>query len=60
MKLSLNWLKKYLNIAYTPEKIAEMLTIIGLEVEGIEKVESIKGGLDRCNNRRSCFLRKTS
>jgi len=39
MKLSLNWLKKYLNIAYTPEKIAEMLTIIGLEVEGIEKVE---------------------
>ncbi|MBP6540129.1 MAG: phenylalanine--tRNA ligase subunit beta [Saprospiraceae bacterium] len=45
MKLSLNWLKKYLNIAYTPEKIAEMLTIIGLEVEGIEKVESIKGGL---------------
>jgi phenylalanyl-tRNA synthetase beta chain len=45
MKLSLNWLKKYLNISYTPEKIAEMLTIIGLEVEGIEKVESIKGGL---------------
>jgi phenylalanyl-tRNA synthetase beta chain len=45
MKLSLNWLKKYLNVTYTPEKIAEMLTIIGLEVEGIEKVESIKGGL---------------
>lgn len=45
MKLSLNWLKKYLNVSYTPEKIAEMLTIIGLEVEGIEKVESIKGGL---------------
>ncbi|MBK9735856.1 MAG: phenylalanine--tRNA ligase subunit beta [Saprospiraceae bacterium] len=45
MKLSHKWLKKYLKIAYTPEKIAEMLTIIGLEVEGIEKVESIKGGL---------------
>ncbi len=45
MKLSLNWLKKYLDISYTPEKIAEMLTIIGLEVEGIEKFESIKGGL---------------
>jgi phenylalanyl-tRNA synthetase beta chain len=45
MKLSLNWLKKYLNVSYTPEKIAEMLTIIGLEVEGIDKVESIKGGL---------------
>lgn len=46
MKLSLNWLKKYLNISgYTPEKIAEILTTIGLEVEGLEKVESIKGGL---------------
>ena len=45
MKLSLNWLKRYLKITYTPEKIAEMLTIIGLEVEGIDKVESIKGGL---------------
>lgn len=37
--------KKYLDISYSPEKIAEMLTLIGLEVEGIEKVESIKGGL---------------
>lgn len=45
MKLSLNWLKKYLNVSYTPEKIAEMLTLIGLEVEGIDQVESIKGGL---------------
>lgn len=45
MKLSLNWLKRYLKISYTPEKIAEMLTLIGLEVEGIDKVESIKGGL---------------
>jgi phenylalanyl-tRNA synthetase beta chain len=45
MKLSLNWLKKFLKVEYTPEKIAEMLTIIGLEVEGIDKIESIKGGL---------------
>lgn len=45
MKLSLNWLKKYLNISYTEEKIAEMLTLIGLEVEGYEAIESIKGGL---------------
>jgi len=45
MKLSLKWLKKYLDISYSPEKISEMLTLIGLEVEGIEKVESIKGGL---------------
>lgn len=46
MKVSLKWLKKYINItSYTPEKIAEILTTIGLEVEGMEKVESIKGGL---------------
>jgi phenylalanyl-tRNA synthetase beta chain len=45
MKLSLNWLKRYLHIAYSPEKIAEFLTLTGLEVEGIEKVESIAGGL---------------
>jgi phenylalanyl-tRNA synthetase beta chain len=45
MKLSLNWLKKYLDISYSPEKLAEMLTIIGLEVEGIDKVESLKGSL---------------
>lgn len=45
MKLSLNWLKKYLDISHSPDKIAEMLTLIGLEVEGIEKVESIRGGL---------------
>ncbi|MCB9310573.1 MAG: phenylalanine--tRNA ligase subunit beta [Lewinellaceae bacterium] len=46
MKLSFNWLKKYLHIPYTPEKIAEMLTLIGLEAEGIECVESIKGSLE--------------
>ncbi|MBC7885535.1 MAG: phenylalanine--tRNA ligase subunit beta, partial [Saprospiraceae bacterium] len=45
MKLSLNWLKNYLNISYSPDKIAEMLTLIGLEVEGVEKIESVKGGL---------------
>jgi phenylalanyl-tRNA synthetase beta chain len=45
MKLSLKWLKRYLKIQYTPEKIAEMLTTIGLEVEGLDKVESIRGGL---------------
>jgi len=45
MRLSYSWLKRYLDISYKPEKIAEMLTTIGLEVEGIERVESIKGGL---------------
>ncbi len=45
MKLSLKWLKRYLELPYTAEEIGDMLTLIGLECEGIEQVESIKGGL---------------
>jgi len=45
MKISLNWLKQYLNINDEVQKISEILTDIGLEVEGLEKYESIKGGL---------------
>jgi len=46
MKISYNWLKDYININIDPEKAADILTNIGLEVEGIEKFESIKGGLE--------------
>ncbi len=46
MKVSLNWLKDYLPIELSPDKIGEILTDIGLEVEGMEQVESIKGGLE--------------
>lgn len=46
MKISFNWLKQYINISLTPEQVAEILTGTGLEVEGIEKYESIKGGLN--------------
>lgn len=45
MKISLNWLKDYLTIPHDTEKTGEILTDIGLEVEGIETVEHIKGGL---------------
>lgn len=45
MNTSLNWLKDYLKIELEPEKVGEVLTDIGLEVEGMEEVESIKGGL---------------
>jgi phenylalanyl-tRNA synthetase beta chain len=45
MKVSLNWLKDYLDINLDPQKIGEILTEIGLEVEGEEQVESIPGGL---------------
>ena len=46
MKISLNWLKSYLPLDMDPTQIGEILTDIGLEVEGMESVESIKGGLE--------------
>ncbi len=46
MKVSLNWLKDYLDLeGKSPEEISALLTDIGLEVEGMEEVESIPGGL---------------
>lgn len=45
MKISLNWLKDYIKLDLPAEKISEILTDTGLEVEGLEKVETIKGGL---------------
>ncbi|MCP9237674.1 phenylalanine--tRNA ligase subunit beta [Lewinella sp. JB7] len=46
MKVSLNWLRDYLDLDPAPERIGEVLTGTGLEVEGIEKVESVPGGLE--------------
>jgi phenylalanyl-tRNA synthetase beta chain len=46
MKISYNWLNDYLNVeALGPDKLAEILTNTGLEVESYEKVETVKGGL---------------
>ena len=45
MKISINWLKDYLETDHTPEEISEILTNLGLEVEKISDFESIKGGL---------------
>lgn len=45
MKISYNWLKQFINLDWTAEKTGELLTDLGLEVEGIETFESIKGGL---------------
>ncbi|MEM9849652.1 MAG: phenylalanine--tRNA ligase subunit beta, partial [Bacteroidota bacterium] len=45
MNISLNWLKDYLQIDLEVEQVGEVLTEIGLEVEGLEKVESIAGVL---------------
>lgn len=45
MKISYNWLKQFINIDWEPEKTGELLTDLGLEVEGITPFESVKGGL---------------
>ena len=45
MKISYNWLKQFLQIDWEATKTGELLTDLGLEVEGIETIESIKGGL---------------
>ncbi|PCJ94083.1 MAG: phenylalanine--tRNA ligase subunit beta [Flavobacteriaceae bacterium] len=45
MKISYNWLKQFINIDWDPNKTAELLTDLGLEVEGIQPFESVKGGL---------------
>lgn len=45
MKISYNWLKQYITITQTPEEISTILTGTGLEVESLEKVLAIAGGL---------------
>lgn len=46
MKISYNWLKKYLPVTLPAEETAHLLTHCGLEVEGIESFQSMKGGLE--------------
>ena len=45
MNVSYNWLKRYLDADLSAERMAEILTELGLEVEEFEKIETIKGGL---------------
>lgn len=46
MKVSYNWLKDYVKTRLSPEELNKVLTDTGLEVDGIEKIENIKGGLE--------------
>jgi len=46
MKLSFNWLKDYLDFDLTPAQVAEYMTAIGIEVDGVEEQEEIPGGLE--------------
>lgn len=45
MKISYKWLQELIDIQESPEEIGKLLTATGLEVEGIEEIESVRGGL---------------
>ena len=45
MKISYNWLKQYVKTNLSPAELGHILTDTGLEVESIEKMEAIQGGL---------------
>ena len=46
MNISYNWLKEYVDFDLTAQEVADALTSIGLEVDGLEEVQAIKGGLE--------------
>ena len=45
MNVSYKWLKDYVDFDMTPDEVSKALTSVGLEVESLEEVQSIKGGL---------------
>ena len=45
MKLSYSWLKDYLECDLTPVQVADAMTSIGIEVDGVEETEAVPGGL---------------
>ncbi|MDO5759586.1 MAG: phenylalanine--tRNA ligase subunit beta [Bacteroidota bacterium] len=47
MKISYNWLREYVPTRFDAQEVARLLTFSGLEVENVEQIESIKGGLDK-------------
>jgi phenylalanyl-tRNA synthetase beta chain len=46
MNISYNWLKQYINVDVEPVELGKALTSIGLEVGGVEEVQTVKGGLE--------------
>lgn len=46
MKISYNWLKQFINTDKTPQELSLILTAIGLEVESLETVQPVAGGLE--------------
>lgn len=46
MKISYKWLRRYIDTELSIDELSKILTDIGLEVEGVERIETIKGGLE--------------
>lgn len=46
MRISYNWLKQFIKLDWKSDETAALLTDLGLEVEGVDKFESLKGGLE--------------
>ena len=45
MKVTLNWLKQYVDFNWSPEELTERLTMLGLEVEGVQKISGAFDGV---------------
>jgi len=45
MKVTLNWLKQYVDFNWPPEELTERLTMLGLEVEGVQKISAAFDGI---------------
>ena len=45
MKVTLNWLKQYVDFKWSPEELAERLTMLGIEVEGVQKIAAAFDGI---------------
>ena len=45
MKISYSWLKQYVDTDLAPERVSEVITSTGLEVDSMERIEAIRGGL---------------
>jgi phenylalanyl-tRNA synthetase beta chain len=45
MKVTLNWLKQYVDFNWSPEELTERLTMLGLEVEGVQKIGGAFDGI---------------
>jgi phenylalanyl-tRNA synthetase beta chain len=45
MKVTLNWLKQYVDFNWSPDELTERLTMLGLEVESVQKIAAAFTGI---------------